>query len=61
MMRLWEFQNGKMGLCGSKIDQDRAKNVNCKILENTILNFLTKIEICQNFNFYIFCSISVNF
>ena len=38
-MRLLEFQNGKMGLCGSKIDQDRAKNVNCKILKNDILPF----------------------
>ena len=34
MMRLSEFQNGKMGLYNSKIDQDTAKNVKCKILKN---------------------------
>ena len=33
-MRLLEFQNGKMGLCGPKIDQDTAKNVNSEILKN---------------------------
>ena len=33
-MRLWEFQNGKMGLYCSKIDWDRAKTVKRKILKN---------------------------
>ena len=28
-MRLWEFQNGKMGPYSSKIDQDREKK--CKM------------------------------
>ena len=46
-MRLWEFQNGKMGLYSSKIDQDRAKNIKRKILKNNsfcleIMFFLTK-------------------
>ena len=27
MMRLWEFQNGKMSLYNPKIDQDTARNV----------------------------------
>ena len=47
MMRLCEFQNGKMGLCGPKIVRYR---VNSKILRNNSFrkekhNFLTKIEI----------------
>ena len=33
-MRLWEFQNGKMDLYSSKIDQDTVKNVKRKILKN---------------------------
>ena len=32
MIRLWEFQNGKMGLYSPKIDQDIAKIVKRKIL-----------------------------
>ena len=34
MIRLWEFQNGKMGLYSPKIDWDTAKNVNDEILKN---------------------------
>ena len=34
MMRLWEFQNGKMGQYSSKIDRDTAKNVKIQILKN---------------------------
>ena len=33
-MRLREFQNGKMDLYSSKIDQDTVKNVKIKILKN---------------------------
>ena len=33
-MRLWEFQNGKMGVYKPKIDWDTAKNVNDEILKN---------------------------
>ena len=33
-MRLREFQNGKMGIYSSKIDQDTEKNVKRKILKN---------------------------
>ena len=36
-IRLWEFQNGKMGKNSSKIDQDTAKTAKRKILE--ILKF----------------------
>ena len=31
-VRLWEFQNGKMGKNSTKIDQDTAKTVKHKIL-----------------------------
>ena len=34
MMRLREFQNGKMGPYSPKIDQDTAKNVKIQILKN---------------------------
>ena len=66
MMRLWEFQNGKMSLYSSKIDQDTAKNVKRKILKNNSFrqekhNFLTKTVIFQNFTIYIFCCILVIF
>ena len=33
-MRLREFQNGKMDLYSSKIDQDTVKNVKREILKN---------------------------
>ena len=64
-MRLWEFENGKMGLYSPKIDQDRTNNVKCRILKNDSFNkekhnFLTKTVIFQNLDFYIFCYISVN-
>ena len=46
-VRLWEFQNGKMGKNSSKIDQDTAKTVKRKILKNNsfclkVVFFLTK-------------------
>ena len=34
IMRLSEFQNGKMGLSSLKIDWDKAKNVKNEILKN---------------------------
>ena len=34
MMRLWEFQNGKMGVYRQKIIQDTVKNVKDQILNN---------------------------
>ena len=34
IIRLWEFQNGKMGLSSLKIDRDTAKNVKIQILKN---------------------------
>ena len=46
MIRLWEFQNGKMGIYRQKINQDTVKNV--------------KDQIFQNLNFYIFYCILVN-
>ena len=54
MTRLWEFQNGKMGLHSSKIDRDRAKNVKRKILKNfsfcvEIVFSLTRTAIFQKF------------
>ena len=36
-MRLREFENGKMDLYSSKIDQDTVKNVKRKILKNNSL------------------------
>ena len=38
MMRLSEFQNGKLSLFSLKIEQDRANNVKCKILKNGSFN-----------------------
>ena len=38
-MRLWEFQNGKMGLSSLKIDWDKAKNVKDEILKNDKAKF----------------------
>ena len=35
-MRLWEFQNGKLRLSSSKIDQDTAKIVKIQILRMTV-------------------------
>ena len=48
-VRLWEFQNGKMGKNSSKIDQDTAKTVKRKILKNNsfclkVVFFLTKFR-----------------
>ena len=34
MMRLWEFQNGKMSVYRQKIDQDTVKNVKDQILKS---------------------------
>ena len=55
-MRLWEFQNGKMGVYKPKIDWDTANNVKCKILKNDSFNkvkhnFLTKTAIFSKFGF----------
>ena len=66
MMKLWEFQNGKMGLYRPKINQDAVKNVKDQILKNSSFrkekpDFFTKTVIFQNLDFNIFCSISVNF
>ena len=33
-MRLWDFQNGKMGIYRQTINQDTVKNVNDQILKN---------------------------
>ena len=33
LMRLWEFQNGKLGPSSSKIDQDTAKIVKTQVLK----------------------------
>ena len=54
-VRLWEFQNGKMGKNSSKIDQDTAKTVKRKILKNDsfcsfcskVVFFLTRTVILQ--------------
>ena len=48
-IRLREFQNGKMSINSSKIDQDRAKTVKRKILKNNsfcskVVFFLTKTD-----------------
>ena len=50
IMRLWEFQIGKMGQYNPKIDQDRAKTVKRRILKNYSFrkekhNFWTKTVI----------------
>ena len=63
-MRLWEFQNGKMGLYSSKIDQDTAKNVQLKILKNKsfglkIMFFLTKTVILRFTFFAVFLGYEV--
>ena len=34
IMKLWEFQNGKMSLSSLKIDWDKAKNVKNEILKH---------------------------
>ena len=39
MMILWEFQNGKVGLCSPKIKWDTTKNVKIQILKNHSFRF----------------------
>ena len=53
IMRLREFQNGKMGLNSSKIDRDTAKSVKLQILKNS--SFCLKIlnENCYISKFYV--------
>ena len=63
---MWEFQNGKSGLCSSKINRDSTKNAKIQILKNNNFckekyDILTKAVIFQNLNFYTFCCILVNF
>ena len=59
MKRLWEFQNGKMGIYRQKINQDTVKNVKDQILKNNSFHkekheFFAKTVIFHNLNFYIF-------
>ena len=66
MMRLWEFQNGKMGIYRQKINRDTVKNVKDQILKNNSFHkekhdFFTKTVIFKNLTFYIFYCILVNF
>ena len=66
MMRLWEFQNGKMGVYRQKINQDTVKNVKILILKNIsfckeLMFFFMKTAIFQNLIFYLFNCILVNF
>ena len=54
MMRLREFQNGKMSVYRQKIDQDTVKNVKDQILKSCSFHkekswvFFTKTVIFQN-------------
>ena len=64
MMRLSEFQKGKLGLFSPKIDRDGANNEKCELLKNGIFDkvqFLLKNCVFQNFTFCIIVSILVNF
>ena len=66
MMRLWEFQNGKMGPYKQKVNRLTVKNVNNQILKNNSFHkekpdFFTKTVIFKNLTFYIFYCILVNF
>ena len=53
MIRLWEFQNGKMGIYRQKINQDTVKNVKDQIFKNSSFHkekheFFAKTDIFQN-------------
>ena len=65
MKRLSEFQIGKLGLFSLKIDWDRAKNVKfwkmAVLIKKNTISFFTKTVIFQNLDFFVFCSVSVNF
>ena len=51
MMRLWEFQNGKMGVYRQKINQDTVKNVKILILKNNSFCEKTHVFLYENFYF----------
>ena len=51
MMRLWEFQNGKMGVYRQKIDQDTVKIVKILILKNNSFCKKPMIFLYENCNF----------
>ena len=62
MIRLWEFQNGKMGLYSPKIDWDTAKNVKNENFEKGQLS-LRKTQFSNknwNFSIWIFAFFAVS-
>ena len=51
MLRLWEFQNGKMGVYRQKINKDTVKNVKDQILINSSFHKEKHEFCCKNCNF----------